>query len=111
MSLANTLVYNEGLQCGSDEVAMGRLHLPLFPSLSTQGGNLMERVLDPQLPVLFLDTDGCSDAREDIIGEQICNKWEAHLTAKLVTKLIKVFSAFLDMIPPALNIQVVAPDC
>ncbi len=91
MTLANGLVYNEGLQCGSDEVAEGRLQLLSYPQASSAGGeDWLERVLDPQLPVLYLDTDACSAATEDVVGEQICNRWEADLTVKLVMKLIKV---------------------
>ena len=97
MSLSNSLVYNEGLQCGSDAVAGGRLHLPFFPfsshpPLDVLAGkdDWMDRVLDPRLPVLFLDTDSCIAATEDVQGEQICNKWEADLTAKLVAKLLLV---------------------
>lgn len=98
MNVVNTLVYNDRLQCGSEEVASGRLCLPLLPSPHTPGlrgrcteaEGWMVRVLAPQLPVLFLDTDGCRDGAESEVGGQICNNFEADLTARLVVKLMKV---------------------
>ena len=108
MDVANHLIYNERLKCGSKEVAMRRLRLPLLqsrPSISKErdgwiGKTLetlenheirwVEKVLDPQHPVLFLDTDNCTDAEEVTRGGQIHNVLEATLVAKLVTNLIKV---------------------
>ena len=87
MAVCNTLVYNEKLQCGNDGVAGGRLKLPL---LADQTTDWMDEILNPQLPVLFLDTDGCSSAAESMVGGQICNRFEANLVAKLVFKLRKV---------------------
>lgn len=91
MNVANALVYNDQLQCGSEEVANGCLHLPFLPS-SQATGHLIDKILAPQLPVLFLGTDGCLDATENVIGGQVCNRFEAELTAKLAIRLIEVCS-------------------
>lgn len=93
MNVVNSLVYNERLQCGNDEVAMGHLHLPHLPTSNVRADGVegwIRRILAPHLPVLFLDTDGCSGAKEDMIAGQICNRFEANLTARLVMRLIKV---------------------
>ena len=97
--MANSLVYKGRLECGSLEVAMGRLQLPLYPSPAPHGGGdqWIHKALDPHLPVLFLDTDQCSDAGENVGGGQICNRFEAKLVAKLVAKLIEVRRAFTTL--------------
>lgn len=93
MSLSNTLIYNNRLVCGSEEVACGRLSLPLRPSPPLSGGcdqSWMERAVDPDRPVVFLNTDSCSRARETIIGDHTCNEFEANLVRELVLTMIKV---------------------
>ena len=93
MSLSNTLIYNNRLVCGSEEVACGRLSLPLRPSPPLSGGcdqSWMERAVDPSQPVVFLNTDSCSRARETIIGDHTCNEFEANLVRELVLTMIKV---------------------
>ena len=98
MSLSNELIYNNRLVCGSEDVASGRLSLPhLSPpsrplSLPPCGGDKgwLERAIDPGRPVVFLNTDRCSTAREAIIGDYICNEFEAGLVRELVLAMIKV---------------------
>jgi hypothetical protein len=88
MSLCNSLVYEERLQCGSDEVATRCLHLPFYPSQHSRvEPDWLDRVLHPQAPVLFLDTDECTDAAEISVGGHVCNRFEAKLVARLVMKL------------------------
>ena len=105
MNVANHLIYNNQLECGSEEVARGHLCLPLFPSFHISEG-WMEKVLNPQLPVLFLDTDQHCDAMETITGELICNRFEANLVAKIVLNLIKVcFTLDNDHIPRDTSVE------
>ena len=96
MSLSNALIYNNRLVCGSEEVAHGRLSLSLphlAPPPSPGSGcdkGWIERAIDPSQPVVFLNTDGCSSARETVIGDYICNEFEASLVRELVLAMIKV---------------------
>ena len=103
MSLSNTLIYNNRLVCGSEEVASGRLSLPLRPPpLAPPTAPVradvgwLERAVDPDSPVVFLNTDRCSDAVETVVADHICNDFEASLVRELVTTLIKVSSALLS---------------
>ena len=95
MSLSNALIYNNRLVCGSEEVASGRLSLPHLSSplpLPPSGGDKgwLERAIDPSQPVVFLSTDRCSSAKETIIGDYICNEFEAGLVRELVLAMIRV---------------------
>ena len=91
MAVANSLVYNSRLQCGSEEVATARLSLPLRPSSTgAEPRDWLERIIAPEFPVLFLDTDNCETAAENEVKGQICNHFEANVTAKLVLRLLKV---------------------
>ena len=109
MSLSNALIYNERLVCGNEEVASGRLRLPNLPPplapppfLLTIGlgavrgedsdgdKGWMAKAVNPDYPVVFLNTDRCSDAMETIIGDYICNEFEAKLVRRLVQTLIEV---------------------
>lgn len=97
MTVSNSLVYGERLQCGSDKVALGRLQLPFYPFGHAQSGGWMDRVLHPDSPVLFLDTDGCPEAVETGVGGQICNRFEAKLVTSLILKLRMVIGSVLAM--------------
>ncbi len=88
MNLANKMIYNDRLQCGNEEVAMGTLKL--IPMEHDRVPQWMAMALDPHLPVLFLDTDQCSDAREVNTGGQVGNMFEAKLAASLILNLLKV---------------------
>ena len=106
MSLSNALIYNNRLLCGSAEVASGRLHLPHLPphhpppplltgsdgsrGTDDDGVCWMERAIDPDSPVVFLNTDKCSGATETIIGDHICNEFEANLVWELIQNMIRV---------------------
>ena len=98
MSLSNALIYNKRLVCGSEEVASGRLSLPLLPPplappTAPNGVDMgwLERAVDPDSPVVFLNTDRCSDAMETVIGDHICNDFEANLVREVVMTLIEVY--------------------
>ena len=89
MDLANHLVYNGRLQCGTETVALGRLSLPYLPQPSELETWLWHS-LDPSHPVLFLNTDGYKEAREVLAGDQVTNPHEARLIALLVRELTEV---------------------
>ena len=107
MDMANHLVYSDRLQCGSEAVAKARLDLPLLLQSPWPACNAdyvtaaedidvwLDRVLAPELPVLFLNTDECPEAREVITDDHICNTYQANLVAKLVTNLVEVFTLLL----------------
>ena len=89
MDLANHLVYNGKLQCGTEAVAKGQLNLTsIFPKACDEAW--LQHALDPARPVLFLDTDKCRDAREELSRDQISNPHEARLVAQLVRKFVQV---------------------
>ena len=108
MNLSNLLIYNKRLVCGSEEVASGRLRLPHLPPplapppaasrepsiLHGDSGDSdsgwMGKAVSPDCPVVFLNTDRCSNAKETIVGDYICNEFEANLVRELVQTLIKV---------------------
>ena len=97
MTVCNSLVYGGRLQCGSDEVATRRLSLPFYPSQHSGGGvgSWIDGVLHPWSPVLFLDTDGCTEATEDSTGNHICNRFEAKLVARLFVRLTMVITVMM----------------
>jgi DNA replication ATP-dependent helicase Dna2 len=56
MEVSNTLIYDQRLICGSEDVAMGRLSLT--PSLSySQYTPWLIRCIEPEVPVVFVNTD------------------------------------------------------
>lgn len=101
MNLSNKLIYSDSLKCGTEEVALGRLYLPHLEIHATpsNGCSLCERVLscswlkdvvDPCRPVLFVNTDSCSNSRESITGDHLCNVLETKLVAYVVDVLLQV---------------------
>ncbi len=89
MDLANHLVYNGKLQCGTESIAKGRLNMPFRPQPSKMDEWLWQS-LDPDKPVLFLDTDSCQESQEMMTGGQVTNPYEAKLVALLVKELLEV---------------------
>ena len=57
MLLSNTLFYNHQLKCGNVGVASGRLLLPLPESLPSNSPDWLCQAVDPDKPVIFLNTD------------------------------------------------------
>ena len=83
MSLANCLVYEEKLKCGSETVASRKLKipeavlnkpnimpLPMLRKEVVKDGHWLKDILRPDKPVIFVDTDGigvpCLEKRTDI---------------------------------------------
>ncbi len=64
MFLSNSLVYNSRLKCGSEGVASSRLCVPRLPQLHKEVWQSREawlwRAVDPDQPVVFLNTDAVS---------------------------------------------------
>jgi DNA replication ATP-dependent helicase Dna2 len=60
--LSNDIIYGGSLRCGNDEVRRRKLDLPGFPeNMGNQGitptGQWLVDVVDPNHPVIFMDTD------------------------------------------------------
>ncbi|QSZ30374.1 hypothetical protein DSL72_004897 [Monilinia vaccinii-corymbosi] len=110
MALSNILIYNGRLKCGSDSVASRRIIIPEMDALkahhhtpssilhSTQkyiclepkrGRCWLRDLLDPDVTVAFVDTDGLGDvARESEKGNRTVNDVEVKIVTQLVTSLI-----------------------
>ena len=58
MELSNILVYDNRLQCASEDVAMATMCIPKWDSCLKP--DWLERVVSPQNPVVFLNTDKVS---------------------------------------------------
>ena len=99
MSLSNTLIYNNRLECGNDNVASGTLHLPNPSHLHTltahSNKKWLNTVIDPQIPVLFVNTDKCLGAIESSTGDQMCNGFEAAIVKEVILNLIEVSARIL----------------
>lgn len=87
MLLANELVYGGRLRCGTDAVARSRLVLPSLATFHSSHAESapncsqcwLAKVLDPNAPVVFLDTDGVP-AEESRHGDLVRNAIEADLS-------------------------------
>ena len=100
--LSNRLIYSNRLKCGSEKIASAKLHLPhldLHPLLSPDCGTCervkmvpwLKEAIDPQNPVLFINTDQCSSAMESIIGDHIGNLFEVDIVGRIVVTLLQVW--------------------
>lgn len=101
MNVSNKLIYNDSLKCGTEDVALRRLHLPHLKihAIPSNLCSVCKRVLsctwlrdviDPCRPVSFINTDNCSNSRESIAGDSVCNVFEARLVTYIVDILLKV---------------------
>ncbi|KAI9644540.1 DNA replication endonuclease-helicase Dna2 [Ciborinia camelliae] len=110
MALSNTLIYNGRLKCGSDSVATRKIIIPEMDALKAhhhtpssiihsiqrsiclepkKGRCWLRDLLDPDVTVAFVDTDGLGDvARESEKGKRTVNDVEAKIVTQLVTSLI-----------------------
>ncbi|ESZ93988.1 hypothetical protein SBOR_5629 [Sclerotinia borealis F-4128] len=110
MALSNTLIYNGRLKCGSDSVATRKIIIPEMDALKShhhtpnsilrctqksiclepkRGRCWLRDLLDPDVTVAFVDTDGLGDeARESEKGNRTVNDVEAKIVTQLVTSLI-----------------------
>ncbi|EJT99626.1 Dna2-domain-containing protein [Dacryopinax primogenitus] len=93
MLLSNRLIYNDRLQCGSEETARRSLVLkdksPLA-ALHTGGpcdGCWLEALLDERCKAVFVDTD-LLPARDSRVGDLVQNEIEASIVAQLANVLI-----------------------
>ena len=58
MELSNTLIYEQRLECSSEEVAMATLHVPLWNVAEVElKSDWLKKSINPSNPVCFLDTD------------------------------------------------------
>ncbi|XP_028795625.1 DNA replication ATP-dependent helicase/nuclease DNA2, partial [Neltuma alba] len=84
MDLSNALIYGDRLSCGSTEIANAKLE---FSTLKW-GLPWLKNVLNPDRPVIFIDTDKLPalEAREQ---KTINNPVEAHIIVEIAKALIK----------------------
>ncbi|BDA50404.1 DNA replication ATP-dependent helicase/nuclease DNA2 [Coccomyxa sp. Obi] len=100
MAVANALVYNGELRCGSPAVAKASLQLPhLLPR--TQLPQWLQQVLAPERQVLWLDTDGVPGP-ETRAAEATTNATEAALADRIV-------QALADSGVPLSSIGIISP--
>lgn len=94
MSLSNKLIYGERLKCGSDEIAMQELFLPLpvreaiAHDECTPHGCWIEDLLEPKRTVVFVDTDRIP-GNESRAGDLVQNTVEMSLVQQLAFALIR----------------------
>eukprot|EP00731_Ephydatia_muelleri_P031702 Em0023g209a len=88
MLLANTLVYNHRLMCGSLDVADAQLALPYWEQFAIEGTWLYASIC-PSWPVVFLNTDQCGSEEECTGDHMLCNMYEARTVETIATSLVK----------------------
>lgn len=111
MEVGNALVYDQRLICGSEDVATGRLSLKPSP-LHNQYPPWLVRCIEPEVPVVFVNTDNLrtSDGKlelESFVGSAtargtVVNMYEVECIARIYHGLL---SCGVD----AKNIGVVSP--
>jgi DNA replication ATP-dependent helicase Dna2 len=93
MEIANTLIYNNRLKCGTPEVARSSLtlpHLHLLPSPHLEGDtDWLRHALQPTSRVLFLNTDELHEATEEKQGGGIVNHTESLLLRLIVSSIVR----------------------
>lgn len=93
MAVSNTLIYNGRLKCGNDSVANQSLEIPYRERIEEKSVDLkpelrwMDRVLDPNCKVIFLDHD-LVPATEVCHGDKIENPTEASLIDSIAKSLV-----------------------
>lgn len=88
MFLANSLIYNHRLTCGSLDVANAQLVLPHWEQIAMDDRTWLLPAISPSQPVVFLNTDGCG-ADEKCVGDHMCNMYEARTAQTIVASLVK----------------------
>ncbi|KAH8829949.1 Dna2-domain-containing protein [Flagelloscypha sp. PMI_526] len=110
MTLSNTLIYDNRLKCGSEEVARRSLNVPqkdTFLKLlhkegqkgTCKGGPTqcwIEHVLSPDCNTIFLDTDSLP-ALDSRVGDLVQNEIEADLVYQLTEALLASGVAEFDI--------------
>ncbi|KZT52355.1 hypothetical protein CALCODRAFT_441693 [Calocera cornea HHB12733] len=100
MLLSNRLIYNDRLQCGSEDVARQSLVLPDKTALQALHngksceGCWLEALLDENCKAVFVDTD-LLPARDSRVGDLVQNEVEAALVYQLTQTLVR------SGVPPA----------
>lgn len=84
MELSNALIYGNRLRCGSSEIENSKLKLINPDSISPW----LKEVLDPDLPVTFINTD-MLPAFESKENKTIKNPMEAYIIAKVTEELLR----------------------
>lgn len=98
LQLSNSIIYDNMLQCGTDEIAKAKLRLPFFtsflrrePPFTQENGyeydDWLAHVLDPERQVIFVDTDQ-TPAREERVGRNVFNPTEAILAVQIATAMV-----------------------
>eukprot|EP00794_Sanderia_malayensis_P004887 gene4887-5527_t len=86
MTLANALIYDHRMQCGTEELEKKTLKIPGLHrvrqkmQLTQSQGHFIEGVLNPAQPVVYVDTDSVA-LHECETGNHISNQKEANLVA------------------------------
>ncbi|KAH7849649.1 hypothetical protein Vadar_020933 [Vaccinium darrowii] len=83
MELSNALIYGNRLHCGSSEVENAKLNYTSSKYVSPW----LKEVLDPNRPVIFIDTD-MLPALEAKDGKTVNNPTEANIIAKITEELV-----------------------
>eukprot|EP00803_Ostreobium_quekettii_P011157 evm.model.scf_33.7 EVM.evm.TU.scf_33.7 scf_33:139269-152615(+) len=96
MLLANELVYENEMICGSDEVANSRIDIPNWGPISENYREWVHQTLQPCSSVKFLDTDliGLQDSRA---SESTINEGESQIIVHLVRALLGAGVASQDI--------------
>ncbi|KAL6559283.1 hypothetical protein OROGR_004400 [Orobanche gracilis] len=84
MELSNTLIYGNRLRCGSTEIENARLECRCLASASAW---LMKQALDPNQPVIFINTDFLP-SYESNDRKALNNPMEAYIIAEVTKTLL-----------------------
>jgi DNA replication ATP-dependent helicase Dna2 len=113
VALANALVYNDALRCGTDSVADARLCLPqpnLRPALASGvpvSDDWLALLLRPETTVAFLDTDAIEGARD---SRALAGRAAASMTNSVEAELVGIIAlAFSVCGLEAAEIGIVTP--
>lgn len=107
MSISNKFIYDNNLQCGNVMIAESKLNLKelnsglkflmKFDKSKNLEINWIEKVLDPQRKVIFINTDGIP-ALDSKVAEMIINEIEADLVSQVIVliRLINLTGFFFN---------------
>ncbi|TID30233.1 hypothetical protein CANINC_001240 [Pichia inconspicua] len=87
MSLSNELIYNGRLKCGSKDVAQQKLKIQNFELLPIRD-TCIEKILDPEKRVVFVNGDDVKNIHEVIRGDKVDNPGEAAFVSALIKVLL-----------------------
>ncbi|XP_047126178.1 DNA replication ATP-dependent helicase/nuclease DNA2 isoform X2 [Hydra vulgaris] len=84
MLLTNSLIYNNAMICGNDDVASARIKLPLYEKYKESYRDYILQAMDPVRSVVFIDTDSSEMFRESKSSHGVTNHGEAFLVRDIV---------------------------